>query len=172
MSYDLHLFRPLPGLPYAAAYEQHLAEDERQEAAAKQARLSEPMRKKLLMVCAELASRDQALRLDESPSHIGLLDRAGGDGIEFTFFHDDCGEISIADWADETAGRRVLQRVWGLLSTVHERTGMVAFDPQAGIVLDPASGRDALLNSARASLQSARRGGPEEFAARPWWKFW
>lgn len=99
--------------------------------------------------------------------HIELNDERSG--LQILLF-DDSAAIAVAYWHRGAKAEDVFRRILALVQIISRETGLVAYDPQLGAVIDSEAQFEhmvATYSPMVGQLQELKRA-----ATRPWWKFW
>jgi hypothetical protein len=187
MSYDLHLFRPKPGVDLTEAALASMEDDEENESPGA-ANAEDERRKRALAEAlrrtnpglAEFKGEDEDDELEEEAEEerqrwrsIELNGPDDGNGIQITLY-DDTADITVPYWHKGEAAKRVMTEIWEYLEVLQSQGGFRTYDPQVEKVLDLATDREAVLATYAKGVgytdDITRKGSGKQ--AKPWWKLW
>lgn len=192
MSYDLHLFRPVPGTDLAAAAESSLdaAEDAAEDpgppdpaAEARKRELVDALRRVNPVLTPfqfdhAAIARHASISEDEARRrwrHVELNGADDGNGIQIAL-HDATASVTLPYWHRDAAARATWEEVWSYLRVLESQGGFRTWDPQIERVLDLARDLEAVLSAYARGVTALDRVASTGYGAapakRPWWKLW
>jgi len=183
MSYDLHLFRPTPGLD---AVEEALslmeegdpgpadfaAEGWRRETA-DSLRAAIPALEEVEFDFGGIAEVEGTTPEEARRrwSHVELHTPGGDSGMQVAL-RDWRADVALPYWHDGAAAEAAWREVWTVVGVLGAR-GLSAFDPQLGRILHPAADRAEVEALYADTIRAVRRATDDEAGVeRPWWKLW
>ena len=190
MSYDLHLFRPQPGVELIATAHSLLADqdsdaqspgpvdlaaEERKEALAAALQSLNPALERFRFDYSEIA-RLQAVSEDEARRRwrrIELNGPDGSSGIQITL-QDSSAAIAVPYWHQGDKARNTWAELWSYLDVLERQGGYRTYDPQLEKVLDLGLDREAVLTAYDRGVSVTRQVAAkhDRSSPKPWWKIW
>lgn len=159
MSYDIILFRPVPGEdPILTAQRDDESES------------IEPL---------PVASKDRnariATRLSELDATFSIRELESGTEVTWQhknrafqlFLADSSGAINMPYWPDNQ-NQEIFELIANVLKVVHEESGFLAFDPQSGQLIK-LTGQSTISEQLFGVGVNAVE---KAVSVKPWWKFW
>jgi hypothetical protein len=184
MSYDLRLFKPIPGEdPLVTARRESLSlpttapnpETEALKRKVADALMASDSQLSIFHLdYSEIAKKqhisEEAARIKYR--HLELNGPEAGNGIQITLFDNEAA-VTIPFWHEGTAAGEVFKKVWIYLETLEREGGYVIYDSQLDRILDRSKDYDAVLSCyAKVINQTVAISPSTEAQKRPWWRFW
>lgn len=188
MSYDIDLFKPLPGETLERTMGRAFPESEEinpgppspekealKELLAAALTKEDPRLERFAFGYKEIA---ETLGTDEGDArlrwrHVELNGPVDGGGVQITLF-DDTASIAIPYWHEGEKAEAVFKDVWEYIRVFRGVAGYVAYDRQLERVVGEDSDLPDVLRSYGRGVHAVGEIAEEirSKGRRPWWKFW